>query len=279
MSHPSPWPDTACIDPRTNPVQDAVAVYLLELEIPAPMRLAPHYLAYLGDAQDELQRAMRPAQRQWQYLQSRVLRRVVLGAYAGREPGQLQFARDDCGRMRLTGQDKLHFSLSQCASHVALAVGDNAVLGIDLETIYPIRPNFMQIARSHFSAADLDQLTACPAARRYFYFLELWTLKQAYLKSLGLGLHKPMADCTFTRAASGLIVCRDQAPSPGRAAADAFVSQQWASTCQLGLAHRDGLPVSFRYLNGSSMDHIWPHAEHDNGSAWQPTRAMQPLSS
>lgn len=279
MSQSILWPDTALIDIRANPVRDAIAIYLLELDIPAPMALLPRYLSYLGDAEGECKRAMRPTQRQWQYLQSRVLRRVVLGAYTEREPGQLRFTRDEWGRTRLADQDTLHFSLAQCASHVALAVGSGAVLGIDVETVFPMRPNFMHTARTHFSATDLEQLEAYPEARRYYHFLELWTLKQAYLKAIGLGIHRPMAPCTFSRTSSGLLVCQDRAPFSGREQPSAFLSQQWVNICQLGLAYRTGLPVSFRYLNGSNLAQIWPHMQHGNGNASYPGHGAPPLSS
>ena len=279
MPHACLWPDTARIDPRANPVRDAIAIYLLELDIPRSLRLQPHYLSYLDPAEGERWRHIRSPERQWQYLQSRVLRRVLLSAYSGREPTRLMFTRDACGRLRLSDHQALYFSLTQCASHVAMAIGTDAVLGIDAETIFPVRPSFQQIARLHFSAAELRQLQACPEARRYSYFLELWTLKQAYLKALGRGVHKPLADISFARTGGGLLLCQDQAPPPGREAPTAFISEQWVNSCQLALAQRAGLPVSVRYLNGSGLTQAWPHA-HLAGAGWpQPAGAVQPLPS
>src|SRR4051812_38261985 len=39
MSHSSLWPYTDHIDPRANPARNAIAVYLLELDIPVPMEM------------------------------------------------------------------------------------------------------------------------------------------------------------------------------------------------------------------------------------------------
>jgi 4'-phosphopantetheinyl transferase len=273
------WPDTASIDPRANPARGAIAIYLLELDIPAPTGLLAQYLSYLGPAEGERWRAIRPAERQWQYLQSRVLRRVVLGAYVQRDPAQLTFERDEWRRTRLMGHETLHFSLAQCASHVAMAVGSDAVLGIDVETIVPVRPSFMHIARNHFSAADLDQLLDCPEPRRYSCFLELWTLKQAYLKALGLRTHKPMAHTNFSRTSSGLLVCDDRAPPPERERPTSFLSEKWVNSCQLALSYRAGLPVSFRYLNGNGLAQAWPHTQSGSATWLQAARHALPRPS
>lgn len=266
MPQPTLWTDTARIDVQANPVRDAVAIYMLELDIPAPLALLPDYLAFLGSG-DEARRALRPSQHQWQYLQSRVLRRVVLGAYIGCAPGELRFTRDQWGRSCLSDHGALHFSLAACASHAALAVSSAAALGIDVKTVFPVRPSFMQLARAHFGGADLAQLEACPPAMRYQHYLELWTLKQAYLKAIGSG-KQPMTSCSFSRTSAGVLVCHDPTCPPERERPDAFLSQRWDSTCQLGLAHRAGLPLSYRYLNGNSVGHIWPHTQPGRGNAY-----------
>lgn len=273
------WPDIARIDPRANPARDAIAVYLLELDMRAPLALLPAYLTYLGSDEGERWRAIRTAERKWQFLQSRVLRRVLLAAYTERDPAELEFASDEWGRERLADNKLLHFSMTQCASHVAMAVGSEGMLGIDAETIFPVRPSFMHIARDHFNGADLEQLLACPEPRRYSRFLELWTLKQAYLKALGRGAGQTMAHCNFSRTSTGLLVCQDSAPLADGDRPSAFHSEKWVNICQLALAYRAGLPVSFRYLNGSSLAQTWPHTQLASSAFMQPTREALPLLS
>ena len=250
MQDESYWPQP--IDPRGLPAENAVAIYLLELDQPASRTSTQRYLPLLATVEYANWQAIRPVERQWQYLQSRVLQRLVLGAYVERDPKQLRFQRDEWGRPRLAEHGTLHFSLSHCASHVALAVGSDPVLGVDVETVVPVRPSFMHIARQFFHAADLAQLLECPEEKRYSRFLELWTLKEAYLKAIGLGMHKPMADCGFERTPAGLIVAHDRAPVADRCAPDAFVAQRRMRGCQLALAYRYGRPVRFRYLNGNT---------------------------
>lgn len=249
---PSPLP--LPIDPRDLPARDAVAIYLMELQHPdggTHAAQANVWLPLLATGEQARLREIRPRERQWQYLQSRVLQRLVLGAYVDDDPRALAFTRDRWGRPSLADHGELHFSLSHCASHVALAVGSDPVLGVDVETVVPVRRSFMRIADQFFHGDDLAQLLGCPEEQRYARFLELWTLKEAYLKALGLGMHKPMADCGFARTAEGLIVARDRAPVPDLAVPDAFIAQRRMRSCQLALAYRRGRPVRFRYLNGN----------------------------
>ncbi len=240
------------IDPQGLPAHNAVAVYLLELDHSASRDSPQRYLPLLAALELANWQKIRPVQRQWQYLQSRVLQRLVLGAYAECDPRALTFLCDKWGRPTLAEHADLHFSLSHCASHVALAVGSDAVLGVDVETVVPVRPSFMHIASQFFHPEDLAQLMEVSEEQRYGRFLEQWTLKEAYLKALGLGMHKPMADCRFERTPAGLIVAHDRAPAPGVAAPTAFIAQRRMRGCQLALAYRYGRPVRFRYLNGDS---------------------------
>ena len=240
------------VDPRDLPARNAVAVYMMELQWPADPAQTDVYLPLLALGELARWRAIRPVERQWQYLQSRVLQRVVLGAYVDDDPRALEFTRDRWGRSCLAEHDELHFSLSHCASHVALAIGSDPLLGVEVATVMPVRRGFMRIARRLFHPDDLAQLLDCPAERRYGRFLELWTLKTAYRKALGPGMHKPLADCGFGRTPEGLIVARDRAPLPDRAVPDGFVAQRRMRGCQIALAYRRGRPVRFRYLHGGT---------------------------
>jgi phosphopantetheinyl transferase len=240
------------IDPRGLPAHNAVAVYLLELDYSASDAGPQRHLALLAAAELARWRKIQPQQRQWQYLQSQVLQRLVLAAYADADPRALMFRRDRWGRTALAGHETLHFSLSHCASHVALAVGSDPVLGVDVQTVAPLRGGFMRAARRLFHMDDLAQLMAAPDEQRYGRFLEHWTLAGAYLKALGLGRHKPMADCRFERTPAGLIAAHDRAPVADRIAPTAFVAQRRLRGCQLALAYRQGRPVRIRYLDSGT---------------------------
>lgn len=248
----TPTPQPLPVDPRDLPARNAVAVYLMELQLPADPAQTELYLPLLAIGELARWRKIRPKERQWQFLQSRVLRRVVLGAYVDDDPRALEFTRDRWGRPCLAEHDELHFSLSHCGSHVALAIGSDPLVGVEVATVVPVRCGFMRIAHRLFHQDDLAQLHDCPEERRYGRFLELWTLKKAYRKALGSGMHRPMADCGFGRTPEGVIVARDRAPLADRGVPDAFIAQRRMRDCQLAVAYRRGRPVRFRYLHGST---------------------------
>jgi 4'-phosphopantetheinyl transferase len=258
-AHLLPLPLPLPIDPCGLPARNAVAIYLMELQQPAGPTQADAWLPLLADAERANWRGIRQKERQWQYLQGCVLLRLVLGAYVDDDPRALAFTHDRCGRPALAGHGGLHFSLAHCASHVALAIGSDPVLGVDVQTVAPVRRGYMRIAHRFFHQADLAQLLDCPEERRHGRFLELWTLKEAYLQALGPGMRKPMADCGFARTPEGLIVAQDRAPLADLAAPDGFVAQRRMRGCQLAVAYRRGRPVRFRYLHGDASL-PWPEA-------------------
>jgi 4'-phosphopantetheinyl transferase len=237
--------ETSMGETAIGSLDDTIAVYLLSLHAGGARAPVEEYLSILSADEQARWREFRLAERGWQYLQSRVLQRQVLAAYTARAPDELRFVRNAWGRPHLADHERIHFNLSHCASHVALAVGADALLGIDVESTLPQRRNFMHIAAQQFNEAQLKQLLACPEALRYERFLELWTLSEAYLKALGLGMHKPMADTTFTTDGSGVWRCHDRAMAVMPLD---FLSRSGSDGCQLALAYRDHLHVALRHL-------------------------------
>src|SRR5206468_620712 len=63
----------------------------------------------------------------------------------------------------------------------------DAAVGVDLERIGP-QPDGPAIARSMFSAAEVDRLNDTPSHLYAQAFLSCWTKKEAYVKARGEGL-------------------------------------------------------------------------------------------
>jgi 4'-phosphopantetheinyl transferase len=69
-------------------------------------------------------------------------------------------------------------------------VGEQVELGIDLEEMRPL-PDMSRLALEIMSAAELDRFWAIPPAGRRRAFYTAWTLKEAYLKAVSVGLGRP----------------------------------------------------------------------------------------
>src|ERR1700688_1083797 len=84
---------------------------------------------------------------------------------------------------RESGAHPLAFNLSHTHGLVACAVTRDGEVGVDVECVERVTDG-RDIAERYFSTAELAQLDACPENERAARFIELWTLKEAYLKAI-----------------------------------------------------------------------------------------------
>lgn len=137
----------------------------------------------------ELERAARFAfdRDRHRFLHGRRALRRLLGRYAGIEPARLDLRANEHGKPLLDERLGLAFNLTHAGDAALLAVGRGAAIGIDLEEIRE-KPDLRALARSVFSAAEMQALRDVPDAELALPFYVTWTRKEAYLKALGSGL-------------------------------------------------------------------------------------------
>ena len=122
------------------------------------------------------------------------LLRRSLSRYAPVSPPEWQFIRDGNGKPRLE-TETLSFNLAHSRNVVACAVARAMPVGIDVErTDGDIE--VAQLAAGFFSASEGTAVTGA-ASNRQTLFFELWTLKEAFLKAIGLGLSHPLSTFSF----------------------------------------------------------------------------------
>jgi hypothetical protein len=85
--------------------------------------------------------------------------------------------------------------LSHSGGHVACGVVAGGRVGVDLEWFAPRRT--LALAEFAYSPAETAALAALPEALRGAAFLDLWVLKEASAKALGLPLLTALAQCQF----------------------------------------------------------------------------------
>jgi 4'-phosphopantetheinyl transferase len=156
---------------------------------------------------DELARADRmasPGLRR-RFLARRWMARTLLGREAGEDPGALVLEKRcaRCGKQHpasplVAGSKSVWWSASSSADLAAVAISSRRV-GLDVEQREG-RPRWEQIAGRFYTEAERRAVAGSP--RR---FLEFWTLKEAYLKALGLGLPGGLRslECTGLSPAAG----------------------------------------------------------------------------
>lgn len=222
-----------------------------------PATLA-RYQALLSPGEQAQQARLHFAHDRHRYLVTRALVRTVLSRYAATTPGDWRFAPTAHGRPTLVepGEDArdLVFNLSHSKELVVCAVRRHGALGVDTENL--CRKVSLSTAEHCFSAPELGELQALPAAAQPARFLALWTLKESYVKARGLGLAIPLDDFGFRLADSGRIDAyfkRGDDPARWRF---------WQLDCGRGnlvaLCAQNDRPLRLRWYEGAPLQ------------AWQP---------
>jgi 4'-phosphopantetheinyl transferase len=122
---------------------------------------------------------------------ARGLLRHVLSRYAGIAPADIAFSHNDHGKpfLALPGgaPSPIGFNMSHSGAMVAIAVGEDAAIGVDIECPREIGEIDTLIER-FFTMPERESLRDLSGYRRADGFFRLWTRKEAVLKASGFGL-------------------------------------------------------------------------------------------
>jgi 4'-phosphopantetheinyl transferase len=133
------------------------------------------------------------------YAAAHALLRTSLSRYADLAPESWRFHETPGGKPSLVldaGVPRLSFNLSHTDGLVACAIAGGAEVGIDVESVdRDLRDGVAERFFSESENADLRQCASGPLRARRF--VELWTLKEAYVKAIGTGLSHPLDSIVF----------------------------------------------------------------------------------
>jgi phosphopantetheinyl transferase len=142
------------------------------------------------------------------FVVAHALLRRMLTAFVPRDPAAWSFITSPSGKPGLANPDleggSIAFNLSHTRGLVACVVARGADVGIDVERV-PAGDDVLDVARAHFSRAEVRDLERRAAAEQRERFTELWTLKEAHAKSTGAGIVSGDDLLSFAFSASGLI--------------------------------------------------------------------------
>jgi 4'-phosphopantetheinyl transferase len=135
-----------------------------------------------------------------QYMVTRAALRTILSKYQpATAPSQWIFDKNPYGRPYIrTAQNinGIYFNLSHSANMIAIAISDLPQIGIDVEAIDRMGSH-QEVAESFFSEAEVAQMMQLNKAAKNDRFIDLWTLKEAYIKACGMGLAIPLNEFSF----------------------------------------------------------------------------------
>jgi 4'-phosphopantetheinyl transferase len=154
-------------------------------------------MAALLDEQERVRAsAIRFDRHRSEYIAAHALKRSLLStAVPAVPPTAWRFGTEAYGKPRVVQVPDLHFTLTHCAGLVACAMAWDGSVGLDAEPLQQEAPT--ELVEAHFTPAEQAWLARQPVESRGAGFVELWVLKEAWIKATGLGLLQKLDLASF----------------------------------------------------------------------------------
>lgn len=102
--------------------------------------------------------------------------------------------RNEHGKPSLAEYPEIKYNLSH-ANGIAVCLISDTECGVDCEGVRPYRPNVVKRA---FSENEKILIENASESERDLLFFRLWTLKEAYVKAIGIGISYPLNTVEFS---------------------------------------------------------------------------------
>jgi 4'-phosphopantetheinyl transferase len=133
------------------------------------------------------------------FLVAWALVRNMLSHFAGGSPDAWAFAINRYGKPEIVGpgaRPPLRFNLSHTRGLVACIVASDFDVGVDVEDRRRQTAG-SDIARRFFSPREVADFDALSVEQQQTAFYEYWTLKEAYIKAVGIGISLGLGRFSF----------------------------------------------------------------------------------
>jgi 4'-phosphopantetheinyl transferase len=189
------------------PADNQVLLWVTPVDASYSTELLQRFAALLDPVETGRWQRFMQAQDRQRFLLARGMVRSLLAALLGEsDPASLRFTHNAHGKPALAATPgktpPLQFNLSHTDGMLVLAVSKSMALGVDVESIER-KVDLLALSARYFSACEHAELEELQAPEQRERFLVLWTLKEAWLKARGLGLHIPLDDFSFSFGGKG----------------------------------------------------------------------------
>ncbi len=171
-----------------------------------------HYLRKLPDHEQNYARHLKNPSRRRQFIISRAILRRLLAKYLHTDSQTLEFCKNQYGKPSLNRESlternsefenryrQCEFNLSHSNQFALLGISTIGKLGIDIQH-HRRRLNVCKFARRFFTSVESQLIDSLPDDKKQQVFFQLWTRKEAVLKSLGQGISYGIAKLDVSEA-------------------------------------------------------------------------------
>lgn len=131
-----------------------------------------------------------------EHLVSRALVRACLARHLSADPRSFRWHLGPQGKPSLDPRREIFFNASNHRDVVVCALSRFEELGVDVEPTSR-GDEILGVTRTVFSAREIAALEALPLPAQRERAVTLWTVKEAYIKALGLGMSAPLLSMTI----------------------------------------------------------------------------------
>jgi 4'-phosphopantetheinyl transferase len=181
-----------------------VDLWFVRLAKATGAELHEEYRALLSPEEIGRERRFAVEHARLQFLVGQALVRTALSHYAGTAPRDWIFRRNAYGKPSILAPaaPALEFNLSHTRGLAVCAVCLGQEVGVDTEANERVS-DYPGLARRFFSPAEATALESLPSEQQPAVFFRFWTLKEAFIKALGMGLSMPLDRFAFTLEPDG----------------------------------------------------------------------------
>lgn len=184
-------------DRRLSPSVHTVDIWLMSPDKGRPWINQGRTL--LSQAEAARARAFLQREARERYELGRILLRSALSKYANIAPQAWDFATSSYGKPFIStpaSGSHLRFNVSHTDGLIACAVSERIEVGLDVEDGQR-ELDLTTLAPHVFTPPEMASFTGLTPRDKQAYFFKIWTLKEAYVKALGVGIRLPFNTFSF----------------------------------------------------------------------------------
>lgn len=153
--------------------------------------------------------------------------RKYVADHFGLKPRQISISTNAFGKPFIADLPDFHYNIAHSGDWIVVATG-NMPLGVDVERIHSFEPFSLDCV---FTPEERDYITEGGDQSRVKRFFEMWTLKESFVKCLGVGFSRPFSTFSVERDPQWTTVKQFGIRTPHTLWTEKFDSNHCCSLC------------------------------------------------